>query len=337
MALLHMDGFDGYSSASDLYTMAYTGGSINFTTSGGRYGGGALALFNGGYQLMTPIAALETWVGFALYLGSSGNSECILCKWSSGSYDEAMVTINPLLGQLSFWSGRSNILLGQYTGLNGNAWHWLDIHYKADGTAGVAELWLDGTQVLNVTGVNSTRSSPSSLASFCIGDNGIAGPQSSFIDDLVIVDTAGTTNNGRIGDHKIVTLQPTSDAGTNNGTPSSGADHYAMVADATWDASTYDTITNTSGQEELFGFADISGSPTNIAAVKVSHISQKTDTGDASLQTVVVSSGTVSSGSSQALGTSWSKFFTLLEADPHTSAAWTASAVNALTAGVKVP
>ena len=66
-------------------------------------------------------------------------------------------------------------------------------------------------------------------------------------------------------------------------------------------------------------------------------ISQKSDAGPSLLRLVAVSGGT--EGDSAGIPTlcgSWSRQYSIYETDPHTSAAWTAAAVNAMQAGVKV-
>lgn len=333
MAILHMDGFDGYSSAADL-NLYYSGSGIGFNTSGGRFGGGALALNSGGYQMIIPITPpAEHWIGFSFYAGATG-ANGVLMMWRSASGVEARLEYTPNSGTIQFWRGNESVLFGLFAGVTANAWHWIDIHYKAN-ASGVAEVWVDGVRVINYSG--QTYQASTTLTYITVGDNSIAGVSGGFIDDLVIVDTTGSANNGKIGDSKIETLRPTSDAGTNDGTPSTGGTHYGVVDDTTWDATDYLTITNTSAQEELFGMADLSSTPASIAGIQVVHYSKKSDAGTANLQAMIVSSATELDGASTPMAPSFTRYASIIETDPHTSAAWTGAAINALQVGVKVP
>lgn len=334
MAILHMDGFDGYSSVADL-ALTYSGAAQNFSTSAGRYGGGAWQFGQIGTLIVPGPFPLETWMGFAYQMNEATSSEMVIATWNSVSDTEATLTYNATTGQMKAYRGNRNYLVASATvNVNDNAWHWWDIHHKQD-VSGAFEIWIDGTRVLNFSG-DMSYNAVSSLASITIGSVAVYTPRG-YMDDLVIVDTTGSANNGRVSDSRIESLRPSSDASPNNGTPSTGATHYGVVDDTTWDASDYTTITNTSGQEELFGISDLASTPSSVAAVKVTFYAQKTDTGSAILKTVVVSSGTEGDGPSQTLGTAWGRFGTIYEQDPHTTAPWIASAVNALQAGVKVP
>ena len=120
-------------------------------------------------------------------------------------------------------------------------------------------------------------------------------------------------------------------------TGGSGGNHYSCVNETSWDTSSYITMTNTSGQEELYGLGSLPVTPSSITAVKVALVCEKTDAGAASLETVISSSGVTANGASKALTTGWGRVADLYTTDPNTSAAWTGSGVNAVKAGYKVP
>ena len=65
--LVHLDGFDSYSVAADL-AMEYTASISSFSTSTGRFGGGAITL-SPTTQFQKSIAPTsEVWVGYAAKL-----------------------------------------------------------------------------------------------------------------------------------------------------------------------------------------------------------------------------------------------------------------------------
>lgn len=345
MALLWMDGLDGYSSISDVYGFTYAGSAMTFGTTTGRFGGGAIFMGDVGQLIIPAPSGLEIFVGFAINMADSRNSDNIIVSAKSvGASDsgiEVAFTFNPVTGTLKIWRGQLNTLLATATitvPLNDGNWRWLDFHMLIDGSTGAAEMWVDGTSVISVTGANTMRNGGiTALLGPVIGSVAVNTPHS-HVDDIVVVDTSGSHNNARIGDSKIEVLQPSSDASPNNGTPSTGTDHFAVVEKTTWDAGAeFVTITNTSAQEERFGFADLGSTPSSISAVQTVNYSQKTDTGSASLETKLVSSGTSVTGGSVPLGTAYARSAMIFELDPHTSAPWTAAAVNAVTGGVVVP
>jgi len=344
MANVWYDGFDSYAVAANLQTLQYlTPATVpGFSTTGGRFGGGGMVFAgSAGEGLDTSGSfALELWVGFAIKVTSSTNRDGAICTFASGSGIEGLVTYNPVTGVLKVWRGQEATMLGSVavTFTNGT-WYWVDIHYKYHASTGIFEVWQSNNQILSLTSQNTAQNSgQTSLAQIDLGcyTNTINVLGCSY-DDLVINDTTGSYNNGRQGDSRIETLEPTSDATPNNGTCSTGTTHYAMVNESPWNSTNYITMTNTSGQKELFGMASLAGSPLAISALRVVNIAENTDAGSGALEGVLVSSGTESDGASVNLGSSWSRQSQLYEFDPHTSAAWTTAAVNAAQTGWKVP
>ena len=93
---------------------------------------------------------------------------------------------------------------------------------------------------------------------------------------------------------------------------------------------------STVGAEDRYSFGSLSSTPSNIAGVKVSALLRKTDSG-ARTVTVQLKSGTTEvTGSSQSPAASYTYFSNYQDTDPNTSAAWTASGVNSVTAGAKI-
>jgi hypothetical protein len=343
MAMLHADGFDRYAAAADLYSLFYAGSTMSLSTTGGRFGGGAVFSNGGGnYIKFTGTLALELWTGFAINFSDATNNDRCICSFTSGGSSDAgvegMVTYNGSSGVIKAWRGAINTLLGSSATTITTGWHWIDVHYKYSATVGIFEVWLDGVQLINLTSQNTARNAgQTSLTGVQLVSANNSGANTCYFDDWVINDTTGAQNNGRVGDSKIETLVPTLDATPNNGTPSTGVNHYAVVDEVPWNTTDYITMTNTTGQEELFGFSSLSSTPVSIAGAIASFIGQNSDAGSANLETVVKSSTTESDGASTALTSSWKLYRTILELDPNTSAAWGATAVNAVKAGWKVP
>ncbi len=345
MANLWFDGFDSYAVVADINSQGYSETSITLGLTSGRFGGGGISLQDGQYQYLAKSLTfgVEAWVGVAINCSSVASGDRAVCTFISTAGVEGYVTFNPATSTVKVWRGMQNALLGSavISGFAHNAWVWWDIHYKYDTSVGIFEVWYNDVQVLNLTAQNTAQDTgQTGISTISIGSNAMGSGQpclGMIFDDIVINDTTGTLNNGRQGDSRIETLVPTSDATPNNGTPSTGTSHFAMVDEAHWDTTSYITMTDTTGQEELFGFASLVSTPTAISAVHVVILAENSDAGTAALESVLVSSATELDGVSTNLTSSWGRYTWLYESDPHTSAAWTLAAVNSAEAGWKVP
>lgn len=339
MAMLHMDGFDSYANTSDL-SFEYVNSGTVLTLTGGRFGGGAFQIASTSGQILSrpmPGSLVEVWVGVAIYSTYTANNPGVICEFKSAAGIEASFLYNGSTGLLQATTGEENSVLGSatITGIS-NSWHFYEFHYKYDGSAGIMELWIDGEQLINVTGVNTTRNAGQTIVTTSFGSLGF-NCMSGYYDDIYILSLTDGGNITRLGDSRIVTLLPSSDAGPNDGTPSTGTDHFACVDETHWSTSTFLTMTNTSGQEELFGMSDLGSSPANVWAVKVLTYAEKSDAGAASLEMVVKSSSTSAVAGSTALSTTYQSYEGIFEIDPNTSAQWTGAAIDAMKCGVQVP
>ena len=339
MSLIHMDGFDLYASNADVSAIYTSNMSLN--TTAGRFGGGAI--YSGAYYYYMaypmPAGHTEVWVGMA-YNCQNGSSSGGLLGFYSASGCEGALFYNASSNTLTLCtnSGNNNIV-GTVSGVYLlSAYHWIEVHFKMHASAGVMELWVDGVQLLNLTGLNTTSRGGSTLSSVYFANDQSGDGLACYIDDIYILDpTTGSFNTGRLGDSRIETLKPTSDASPNNGTPSTAGAHYAMVSENQNDGTTsYVTITGTSGQEELYGTGSLSGTPATVRAVKVTNWVEKSDAGALAGNAMAVSSATVGTGASIPFITTFNTVANIFESDPHTSAAWTYSAVNSANVGLKI-
>jgi hypothetical protein len=217
------------------------------------------------------------------------------------------------------------------------SYHWIELQYVMNATVGTFNVWVDNTQIITAIGVDTTNYGNTTFATVTIGsdtsNNGVQG----YYDDLYILNTSGSTNTTRLGDSRIETLRPSSDAGPNDGTPTVGGAHYLMVDSLQNDGGSNTlTLTNTVSQEELFGTTSLSGTPSTIFAVKVLNIAEKTDAGSCYANSVISSSGVVATGNNTILLTSYYSVSGIFETDPNTSSAWAYSAVNSADAGFSI-
>ncbi len=336
--ILFQDGLDLYTQASDL-SMTYLGAltGVTFSTTGGRFGGGGVSLSTLGVWINTGTQS-DLWVSSAMSVTRVQPADYIVASWgtdhASNNGMENQVTFNPTTGVWKAWIGGYQITVaGSATKALTSGTHWIDAHCTRDASAGVIELWVDGVQILDVTGINTKAFASNNMIYAGWGDASGNGSIGATFDDLFITNAT----KGRLGDSRIDTKVPTSDATPNNGTPSTGTDHFACVDEAQFNTSDYITMPNTSGDKEVYGHGSIASTPAVVHSVRVVLVSQKTDAGAFSLEPLVVSGGTEGDGSSQPLSTSWGIQASIFETDPNTSAAWTYANANAADVGYKVP
>ena len=334
MTIVHMDGFDSYKDLADLGTeYSLISGAFVFNTSGGRFGGGAIQGTSSGnsqiWRILSPSLS-QIWMGYALYVTSFGSTYTSL--FYNGEF-----SIGYNAGNIKFYKGSIiSTNVGTVSGtISTNTWHWIDIKCICSTTVGVIELWVDGVQLATYSG-NTSNSGASTFSYVQIGSSlTVASGLVGYIDDWCVIDATQAPNNTRLGDCKIETLVPTSNAGPNNGTASAGT-NYQCVDEAQYNTTDYVTITGTSNQEELYGMGDLATPPLQVFGARLVAVSQKGDAGPSLIKPILVSNSHESAATAMPVLTSWNRQYGIFETDPNTSAAWTGAGINAVQAGVKI-
>lgn len=93
---------------------------------------------------------------------------------------------------------------------------------------------------------------------------------------------------------------------------------------------------STVGAEDLYNFNSLSSAPSNIAGVKISALLRKTDSGARTITVQLKSGSTEVSSAAVTPSSSYTYYTNYQDTDPDTSAAWTASGINGLSAGAKI-
>lgn len=338
--ILWQDGLDLYNTITDMnlsYNLLSSGGAIDLT--GSPFGTSIFKTQGAqGFNQTLATPTQEIWVSYRMRIDTPSTSDTIFGNFGSTQSAsenglELVLTYDSANGALKAWQGWKGTQIGSAAVTLATGWHWIDTHIVHNSTTGVVEVWIDEVQVMNLTGVNTTSKGTGNLTYWGLGDvYGNTSVTCSF-DDIFVTDAA----YGRIGESRIETAEPTSDTGPNNGTPSTGTDHYACVDEAQFNTSDYITMPNTSGDKEVYGHASIASAPTVVHAVRVLLVSEKDDAGSYTLEPLVISSGTEADGSAQQLTMSWGVQSSIFQVDPHTTAAWGYAAANSAAIGYKVP
>lgn len=214
-----------------------------------------------------------------------------------------------------------------------NTWHYVQVDLVISDAGGSMVVKVDGVQVINVSTVdtkNDASIATANTVTIGIGNTAVNGDGTIQYDDFYVTDGA------TLGERKVERLPPVADTAQKDFTASTGTDNFAMVDDTTSNGDTDYVQASTVGNTDRYTFGALSSTPAAISAVQVTAFAEKTDATSRSIALQVKSGATTSDGSNFALAASYAKFDRILETDPNTSAAWTASAVNNLAAGPKV-
>lgn len=225
-------------------------------------------------------------------------------------------------------------ILGSWSGLTANAWHHIEMACTVADSGGEFKVWVDGTAVINFSGDTKYRSAAADNVSTLLFGPGYNSIASVYFDDIICWDETGETPNtaGQLGEHRIWTLSPEADDAVQF-TPNSGANNYSRINESPNDGGTSYTSSTTVGHKDVFTLADMTVTPDTIYAVVVKTIAKKTGTGATNVKGLVSISGTQYEGAAVTLTTSYAGAPAVFGYNPATSAAWTATVINAMKIG----
>lgn len=345
-----MDGFDTYSNANDLDIAYFSAGysavnQIGFGTTLGRFGQGAIVFSAQNLFAKTFNSPLTSiWMGHAFNLQAQANTTSLLYNFVSALGYESQITFNAVTGQWALMPGAQSpgtpIITGNYS-ITTNTWHWLETQYTiGNATTGTSQFWVDGIQVWNVSNVDTSVTGSTTFYTIIFGSGindyfSLAG----YMDDLYILDTTDDGfNTTRLGDCRIETLIPTSDAGPNDGTPLVSGPNYEMVnASQNNNGNTYVQLNGVPSQEEVYTTTSLSSIPEFIYGIRVVNVVEKTDGGIIYGNAVIRSGGVTVYGNPQQVLSDYSLTYGIFETDPNTSGnAWVYATANAADVGYTI-
>lgn len=205
-------------------------------------------------------------------------------------------------------------------------WHYIEVEMTRNGTTGVVRVWVDGVQVINDTGKNTGATTWGQIN---FRDNDGTGGQ---YDDFYYADDA----TSHLGDCRVETLSPDADTAQKDFSRSTGSDNFALVNETPSDGDTSYVTDSVVGHKDLYDLGALSSTPATIHGVNVQMVARKDDATARTARCNLKSGATTTNGTTRTMGTSYAWFKQLFKTDPNTSAAWTASAVNAAQTGPEI-
>ena len=348
MAVVLVEGFDTYNgvTTSAPAIVLSAGWNVLSTASlslvNGRFGGQAVSInttSSGGINRNIGASTANFTVGFALYVPTlptllSTDLDCFLIIKSGSTFMMGLRLINTgaLYVQRMATTVASGTALGNTSAgvITAATWNYIEFSCSISDTVGTVELKVNGQSVLSLANQDTRNGTPTTVDTIQLGNLSGSRGGTHYIDDLYFLDT--TTS---IGEQRVEVLYPNSDTAQKQWIASTGSDNYAMI-DETLMTSTDYVYSNTVGNFDLYDFGNLSTTPSSISAVTIEVAAQKDNVGARAITSTVKSGSSTTDGSNVYLSTGFSVSSRLLNTDPNTSSAWTASAVNAIQAGAKV-
>lgn len=349
MALLTWEGFDQFdgatSAAVHLVAKGWATILINSLTTG-RYGGRSVAQVTnavpvGRWDFASAIATATVGVAF-LQSATNAAARDLVTFCDSGNTAQFGLGINTS-NKLIVWRGTPSTVVATSTTatITNSQWYYLEIQATIHNTTGAYEVRLNGAQVadLTATGVNTRNTSNNQTTGILIGAVNSSPTGFFYWDDVYITDTSGGSNTGFLGECRVQTIVPTGAGASAQFTASAGSNWQnvdEIGASGAADNTDYNS-SSTAGHVDSLAITStsITGSPT-IYGIALCMTARKDDVGTRTMRTRLKSSSAVSTGTTQTLLASYYTYRTAHLTDPNTSAAWTASGVNAMELGYEL-
>jgi len=230
-------------------------------------------------------------------------------------------------GTLEVFNGNGFQLLGSTTYPAGS-WFYLELKVFVDSSTGTVDIWINGSNVLSLTGVDTTDGSATTVntVSYDQDDNGA----------IYRIDDVYVTDGDVLGDSRVLPLRPDGDGNSTQFTPDSGGSNFSQVNETEPDDDTSFVESGTLNDLDLYTLEDPVSTPATVHAVRSVVRARKTDTDPLSLTHTVRTGGSNFSGDESALGTDYAVFENIWEQNPNTTAAWQGSELTDLELGYEV-
>lgn len=337
MTLRFCDGFDSYSSASQLPSKWSTVYNVAFGANTGRYGGGAVSNSGIAYSMqLNKVVSIPSGakVRVGLHIKYTANAYAnglISSNYVVGINGSAALMLNSV-GQLLVTAlGTTTIRITSTAVVNDGNFHWVELEYWLNGaTLSTAQLWIDGVSQGSYTGSLATAAA---ITSVNFGLGYVFSSYTGWIDDVVVWDDQGSSfNTFPLGPRRITTLLPNADGDLAQFTPKTGTLHYPMVIGGY--ASTDYVSDSGSGNVDLYKFPALPYSPTSLNAVVANYFGQNTGTGTTSLIPKLKTSGTTVSGATSTLAVGNNTLIQAAFSTDAGGAAWTTTSANSMQIGM---
>lgn len=320
----HVDVFDA-SDASISTLRVRTGAYSVYMDSGSSY---AAAAF--------PASISEVFGRFGVRAPYS-SQKVLLTLFDSGGDPQATLLLNLNALTIEYRRGSyGGTVLARGGEIHQHRWHCIEFRLVVDNAAGVFQLKVDGTQVINFSG-NTQQTDNANVASFRFGGYIIANGQACYYDDIAFNDVADGVNDTWIGRGGIPAIFPTgAGSSTDLGlVPDGGEANWEDVDEVPPDDDTSYVFDAVVDEHDSYVAADLSAIGT-ISAVQWLARAKSDLAGDPKIARVLRIGGVDHDGADKSITASYDYYSDILDEDPEAAGAWLVAAVNGMEVGVKV-
>jgi len=354
MALIFMDGCDQHSNSTDVamrwnYSVAgnvvqsngpWSEQSISLNTRGDRdlqtafgpkkeYGDVVYTAF---WQRMGPSnSGRRGWIQYHNSNGFEGGTYA----WDGFAYTIFADNMGCIWGHANEWTTAPVLTFYR--------WQWVEIAFTFHNSAGAVQIYVDGTQVVNETGLDTNRDAGGndSLGAISYASQGRIptdnADKHSYNDVIVWDDSGSNINTFPLGPQRVATLRPDAEGTTIQFTPQTGTDNSAMVDEVGGaDVSTYNE-SSTVGHIDMYTVDNLAFTPTTVNAVQVSAQVEATSTTDREFKLKADDGTTIGASGDMQTPNGGTEYWQnhIWELNP-TGAAWTETTVNGMEIGIEV-
>jgi hypothetical protein len=212
-------------------------------------------------------------------------------------------------------------------------WYFLEVIATIDPSAGVVEVWLENTRILNLTSQN-TRATANSYAN-AFGFSDASSSTSWLYDDIYILSGTGGVRTSRFGNFKCVGVVASSgDGSLGQFTPSSGSDNGAMVDETTPNSDTDYNESTGVGNIDTYNFANL-GVVGSVVGLQVKNYT-KAQAGSVTVRAVQRISGTNYFNTAQSIASSYAYGpLVISEQSPASATDYTVSEIDGAEFGIE--
>lgn len=348
MTLLLMDSFDYFSagttpSTAELSAFNYFNISGSATCITGPFGGVAMASRGDGgggaqpstaFDLVHPnfsagISA-ETIIGQRIWAYGNSSGRFYVKNSSAGTIFS--VGVNSY-GQVVVYNYDNSIKAISRPGtVNTQTWNYFEIRFTLNTRIRVR---VNTDLVIDYVGTFGPPSNPTTWDVLSWGGAMSFTTQQVFAwDDLYVLTTTAAPNNDYLGNVRVRLQQPAAAGDVTQLTPVGAASNYLAQINPTLSAGVYDQ-TATVGQYDLYQM-QANAAARNIYGVQVRGTFLQDNATQLKGSLVMKTGGTEYEGTHYSLSSAYDTYYSVWDINPHTSAAWTNSDLNAIQAGPKL-
>ena len=326
----HVHIFDSYSGITISAAQARTGSRSLYLSVVDQYARAAL-----------PAAITEVFIRFGLRTSYSLGGT-ILSLQDSAGLAQLYLALNRSTHKLEVRRGDYNDpLLGSGGEIHQDRWHCIEVRLLVDNAAGVLQVKVDGTQVIDFGPGDTQASVNADVQAFSFGDSIHGGDAATlaYIDDIAFNDTYDAVNDSWIGRGGIPAIFPIG-AGASTDLdlfPNGGEANWEDVDEVPPDDDTSYVFDDLIDDHDSYEMDDLIATGT-VAAVQWLARARSDFVGAPEIARILRVGGVDYQGAADiAIDAAYDYYPEILDEDPNAGpGAWTVAAINGMEAGVKI-